>query len=115
LTTLLGNANYLVRHGAQLEPGTIAPIARDLESDANRLYTVIENMLVLSQTKNGEHEIDTEPARLNRLAETTVRNFIERPTDRSVSLVASEGVSHVEVNHCYYDHINTNHHSKAHN
>jgi PAS domain S-box-containing protein len=113
LTTLLGNASYLQRHADSIDPQALQSISRDLEADASRLSSVIENMLVLSRTDAGQG-IETEPSRLNRLAEATITEFLERNPGREVVLIAPESLPIAEVHAGYYRQILANLLSNAH-
>jgi two-component system sensor histidine kinase KdpD len=113
LTTLLGNASYLQRHADSIDSERLQSISRDLEADASRLSSVIENMLVLSRTDAGQG-IETEPSRLNRLAEATIAEFLERSPGREVVLIAPESLPIAEVHPGYYRQILANLLSNAH-
>ena len=56
LTTLLGNANALRRHGDNVPDESRTQALRDIESDAERLHEIVENMLVLARL-----DVDAEP------------------------------------------------------
>jgi len=101
LTTLMGNASYLLRHGEAAGPESRAAIATDMATDARRLYAVIENMLVLSRMETGA-QLETEPARLERLVESVVQEFEHRSPDRVVRVEAPDGLPLVLVNPTYY-------------
>ncbi len=114
LTTILGNATHLVKHSDSITLEVIQQLANDLQSDALRLHAVIENMLVLSRTRSGDAKLETEPARLNRLAEESIRNFAARHADRPVNLDSPDRVALVAANHGYYDQVLSNLLSNAH-
>ena len=101
LTTLLGNAAYLQRNVGGLDPDTRQAIVADLAADSQRLYVVIENMLVLSRLGANER-IETEPARLNRLAEMAAKDFQKRAPSRPIEVDVPAAVSLVLVNPNYY-------------
>ncbi|MGE0600037.1 MAG: PAS domain S-box protein [Dehalococcoidia bacterium] len=102
LTTILGNAMYLSRHLDRVDAESLRSIAEDLESHAVRLNDLIENMLVLSRTRTGETEIETEPLLIPRLAEEVVREFEERHPSRCVAFSSTPAVALVEANASYY-------------
>lgn len=101
LTTLMGNASYLLRHGEEVGPEGRLGIATDLAADSRRLYAVIENMLVLSRIEAGA-QLETEPARLNRLVEAEIAEFRHRCPGREVIVDAPEDLPLVLVNPTYY-------------
>lgn len=104
LTTVMGNASYLMRHGEDLARDERSALAADLVSDSRRLYAVIENMLVLSRMEAGA-ELETEPARLNRLVEATIEELRQRSPDREVRFEAAPDLPLVSVNPTYYRQI----------
>jgi PAS domain S-box-containing protein len=104
LTTLMGNASYLLRHGESLGEEGRAGVAADLAADSRRLYAVIENMLVLSRMETGA-QLETEPARLNRLVETVIEEFSQRSPAREIRLEAPETLPLVLVNPTYYKQV----------
>ena len=101
LTTLLGNAQVLRRRGAELDDETRRGVIADLESDAQRLYSVIENMLVLSRAGAAE-QVELEPARLNLLAESIVAEFRARTPGREVTFGEPPPVPLALANPTYY-------------
>lgn len=101
LTTLMGNASHLLRHGEELSPQGRAQIATDLAADSRRLYAVIENMLVLSRMEAGA-QLETEPARLNRLVKAEIEAFSQRSPSREVLFESEDNLPLVLVNPTYY-------------
>lgn len=104
LTTLLGNARFLRAREADLTPEDRKRVATDLESDARRLYAIIENMLVLSRASVGE-PAEIEPVHLFRLAETALADFRARVTEREVTLTAAGPPAFALANPTYYQQI----------
>ena len=84
----------------------------ELVNDAQRLNTVIENMLVLSRVGSGE--VETEPARLYILAQETVTEFERRVPGRQLELVYPQQSALVEVNPVYFKQVLGNLISNAH-
>lgn len=101
LTTLLGNAAYLARHAGQIGAEEVAEFAGELQRDARRLYTLIENMLVLSRLGSGEN-IETEPVRVNRLVDEVVTEFRERVPAREVTVSIADGLRLGLANPSYF-------------
>ncbi|MEO6399167.1 MAG: PAS domain-containing sensor histidine kinase [Tepidiformaceae bacterium] len=104
LTTLLGNARFLRTRADELTSEDRVRVATDLENDARRLYAIIENMLVLSRASVGE-PAELEPARLVRLAESTLRDFQIRVPGREVSLISTGPPCFALANPTYYQQI----------
>ncbi len=111
LTTLLLNASYLHKNPG-LDADTSQEFTTELVNDSQRLNTVIENMLVLSRVGSGE--VETEPARLNILAQETVTEFKRRVPGRQLELVYPQQSALVEVNPVYFKQVLGNLISNAH-
>ncbi len=77
LTTLKGNASVLRRRGNSLDQETLASVAADVERDAERLHSIVENMLVLARV-GGHRDIELEPLLLRRVAQSAVREHAQR-------------------------------------
>lgn len=101
LTTLLGNAQLLRRRASEIDEATRSEVLTDLEADAQRLYSVIENMLVLSRAAV-DQRVDLEPARLNLLAQRIVREFQVRVPDREIVFADAAGLPLAMANPTYY-------------
>jgi PAS domain S-box-containing protein len=113
LTTLSGNAHVLHSRGATLDSATRQAIAEDMVRDAQRMTSVMENMLVLSRM-GLDSELELEPARLPRLAEQCVNDFCSRAPERPVTLEYEPGLPLAEANAGYYQQILGNLLSNAH-
>jgi signal transduction histidine kinase len=66
VTTLLGNVEYAVRHGAD------ADVLADLRRDATRLARLVDDLLALEREDAAGHEL--KPVDLNRIVRETVRD-----------------------------------------
>jgi signal transduction histidine kinase len=66
LTTLNGNISVLKRRRDTLDPSTLIDVIADLESDAQRLQRIVENMLTLARTDLDATE-EFEPLVLGRV------------------------------------------------
>jgi two-component system sensor histidine kinase MprB len=69
VTTLLGNVQYAVRHGADDE------VLAELGRDANRLARLVDDLLALEREDAGRHE--PQPVALDALARDVVEDFGE--------------------------------------
>jgi PAS domain S-box-containing protein len=101
LTTILGNAAYLFRHSGRVSAEEVAEFAAELQRDGRRLYTLIENMLVLSRLGAGE-TIDTEPVRVNHLVNEVVAEFSERVPARPVTVTMGDSLRLGLANPSYF-------------
>ena len=67
VTTIYGGAEMLARRGASLADGDRAEVYEDIRAESDRLYRLVENLLVLSRVERQGLQIDTEPVLLQRL------------------------------------------------
>ena len=85
VTTIYGNARLLQGRGADLPEDVKASMLADLVSDADRLHSIIENLLHLTRLGSGV-ELDLEPQVLDRIVDRCVRSFRGRVPGREVTL-----------------------------
>ena len=85
VTTIYGNARLLQGRGADLPNDVKAAMLADLVSDADRLHSIIENLLHLTRLGSGV-ELDLEPQVLDRIVDRCVRSFCARQPARNVDL-----------------------------
>jgi PAS domain S-box-containing protein len=85
VTTIYGNARLLQGRGAELGEEVRVSMLADLVSDADRLHSIIENLLHLTRLGSGS-ELDLEPQVLDRIVDRTVRSFLARHPGREVVL-----------------------------
>lgn len=111
LTTLLLNAAYLNKNPG-LDEASRQEFTSELVNDAQRLNTVIENMLVLSRVSAGD--IETEPTRLNGLVQETANEFRRRAPGRVLDVSCPGESAMVEVNPVYFKQVLGNLLSNAH-
>lgn len=71
VTTIYGGASVLVRSDGNLAPATRAEILADVASEADRLYRLVEDLLVLARFDEGI-QVGDEPALLQRLVPLVV-------------------------------------------
>ena len=77
LTTLNGNISVLKRRRDTLDATTLAEVIGDLESDAQRLQRIVENMLTLARTDLDATE-DFEPLVLGRVVAAEIADHARR-------------------------------------
>lgn len=71
VTTIYGGASVLARPGGALDPATSNEILADIASEADRLYRLVEDLLVLARFDEGL-ELGDEPVLLQRLVPSIV-------------------------------------------
>ena len=78
ITSIYGGAKLLARRDRQLEPATRQELIDDLEADADRLYRLVEDLLVLSRSERGTIERGDDPVAVQRVVERVVRSEQQR-------------------------------------
>lgn len=78
VTTIYGGAEMLARRGATVDEAGRREVYEDIRAEADRLYRLIENLLVLSRVERQGLHIETEPVLLQRL----IPRVIEAESDR---------------------------------
>ncbi|MEO9256558.1 MAG: ATP-binding protein, partial [Tepidiformaceae bacterium] len=96
LTTILGNASILMRHGTRLTPDQVASAHRDIQSDAQRLQQIVENMLALSRVES-QRDPELEPVLLGRLIGTAIEDHRRRFPSRELRFEAEPSAAVVEA------------------
>ena len=83
VTTIYGNARLLQERGAHLDDSVKASMLEDMVADADRLHSIIENLLHLTRLGSGTAP-DFEPYVLERVVERAVRSYAARHTAREI-------------------------------
>jgi K+-sensing histidine kinase KdpD len=78
ITAIYGGAKLLARRDRELKPETRWELIDDLEAEADRLYRLVEDLLVLSRSERGTIERADDPVVVQRVAERVVRSEQER-------------------------------------
>jgi len=74
ITSIYGGAKLLARRDRPLDEATRQELIDDLESEADRLYRLVEDLLVLSRSEYGTIERADDPVALQRVVERVVRS-----------------------------------------
>lgn len=83
ITAIYGGAKLLASRERDLDETTRRDLIEDLEVEADRLYRLVEDLLVLAKSERGPVERGTEPLLLSRLVGRVVRSEHERwPTTK---------------------------------
>ena len=88
VTTIYGNARLLQARADDLEASVKASMLADMAEEADRLHTIIENLLYLTRLGSGT-PLDLEPIVLDRTVERIVRSFRLRHRARDVRVATS--------------------------
>ncbi|MDP8904024.1 MAG: GAF domain-containing sensor histidine kinase [Chloroflexota bacterium] len=73
VTSIFGGAQVLARRA--LDDGQRAELVHDISAEADRLYRLVEDLIVLARAERGALAIALEPVHLERVAERVVRDF----------------------------------------
>jgi PAS domain S-box-containing protein len=77
VTTILGNARLLLDRGTRLDDSDRRAMVADIGSDAERLASIIENLLMLTRLESGVH-VEFEPQVLAHVVRTVVTDYATR-------------------------------------
>jgi K+-sensing histidine kinase KdpD len=78
ITAIYGGAKLLANRERRLDESTRTDLIDDLEMEADRLYRLVEDLLILSKSERGAVERTTEPILVSRLVGRVVRSEQER-------------------------------------
>jgi PAS domain S-box-containing protein len=77
ITTIFGGTRILARRWREMEDAARDDILRDVVEESDRLYRLVEDLLVLTRVERGTLDAGDEPVHLGRLLERVVAS--ERP------------------------------------
>jgi two-component system sensor histidine kinase KdpD len=97
LTTIKGSSRTLIRHGARLDPDTTRQLLLDIDSEADRLNRLIDNLLDLSRASAGRDILKTEPTVITLVIRRVVADATPRAGDRRIRVRAAATLPHVLV------------------
>ena len=78
ITAIYGGAKLLARRDRELAPDTRRELIADLEAETDRLYRLVEDLLVLSRSERATIERVDDPVVVQRIVERVVRSEQER-------------------------------------
>ena len=78
ITAIYGGAKLLARRDRVLDESTRQELLDDLEEEADRLYRLVEDLLVLSRSERGTVERAEDPVLVQRIAERVIRSEGDR-------------------------------------
>ncbi len=78
ITTIYGSAKILRNSGRRLPEATRSEAIADIEAEAERLYRLVEDLLVLSRSEGGRLEVGDEPVLLHHLLPRVVHSERQR-------------------------------------
>lgn len=107
LTTIIGNADVLRRRGPEIDPEHLRTATEDIQHDAERLFSLVKNMLVLSHIE-AEHDIIVEPALVQRVLPRVVATHHARFPEREVLTYIESGLGAVLAQESYLEQVLAN-------
>jgi two-component system sensor histidine kinase KdpD len=100
VTTIFGNARLLQTHGAELTEEVRAAMISDIATDADRLHSIIENLLHLTRLGSGTRP-ELEPQVVDRVVEHAVASFAARNPDRTIEITGDRPRAIVDGDETY--------------
>ena len=88
ITTIIGNAEILRRHGAKLSDDARDAALDDIVVEGNRFTRILDNLLLLARTETGAN-VEREPCEIVRVAERVVADR-RRHGGRAITIEAAD-------------------------
>lgn len=105
ITAIYGGAKLLARRERALDEPTRQELISDLEAEADRLYRLVEDLLVLARTERGTLEIGDEPILVARVAERVVQSEKGRWPGASFSVTVQGSVAAARGDDTYVEQV----------
>jgi signal transduction histidine kinase len=104
LTIINGGARVLRARSAELDAESRDSILNDIESESDRLFRMVENLLSLAHLQFAEG-FEVEPVQVARLTEKVVAAFRARRPERTVSLEVEAGAETFAAQPVYLEQV----------
>ncbi|HET7704273.1 MAG TPA: ATP-binding protein [Candidatus Limnocylindrales bacterium] len=105
ITTIYGLARVLRQRADTIPRETLHQSIRDIEEESDRLYRLVEDLLVLSRAEGGRVEIDVEPVNLGRLVRRIVDGEAQRRPERALVIEVDDGLPLTEAEPTYVEQV----------
>jgi signal transduction histidine kinase len=105
ITTIYGLSRVLRQRGEELDPDIRRQSILDIEAESDRLYRLVEDLLVLSRAEGGRVEFEPEPINLGRLVQRIVEAEAERRPDRRFEVRQPPGLALIEAEPTYVEQV----------
>jgi signal transduction histidine kinase len=105
ITTIYGGARLLGSRRAQLDAESANELVTDIEQESERLYRLIQNLLVLARTESKTVQVQREPVAVNHTLQKLVATFSRRRANRMVQLNVGPQVEVVIAEETYLEQI----------
>ena len=93
ITAIYGGAKLLANTERHLDEEARQDLLEDLEAEADRLYRLVEDLLVLSKSERGTVERTAEPLHVPRILASVVRSEHERWPSARFTVTAPSSIS----------------------
>jgi len=105
ITTIYGLARVLRQRGSELSEDVRNQSILDIEAESDRLYRLVEDLLVLSRAESGRVEFEAEPISLGRLVKRITEAEAERRPDRRFEVRLPRGMALIEAEPTYVEQV----------
>jgi signal transduction histidine kinase len=105
ITTIYGLARVLRQRGDALDPAARNEAIADIEAESDRLYRLVEDLLVLSRAESGRVSIEPEPINLARLVGHIVEAEAQRQPERRFLVSAPADLPLIEAEATYVEQV----------
>lgn len=105
ITTIYGLARVLRQRGDGLAAETRTQAIRDIEEESDRLYRLVEDLLILSRAESGRVETEPEPLNVARLVRRIVDAEAARRPDRTFEVTTPPTLPLVEAEATYVEQV----------
>ncbi len=104
ITAIYGGIRVLQSRGERLDDESKTRLLEDIEQESERLFRLVENLLVLSRLELGQ-EVATEPVLAQRIIGKLASNFKQRRPARSLILDVDEEMDPVAAEPHYLEQV----------
>lgn len=104
ITAIYGGTRVLRSRGERLDEESKGRLLEDIEQESERLFRMVENLLVLSRLELGQ-EVATEPVLAQRIIDRLAATFQQRRPARSLILNVDEGLPPVAAEPHYLEQV----------
>ncbi len=105
ITTIYGLARILHQRGEAMDPAARTEALADIEAESDRLYRLVEDLLVLSRAESGRVPTEPEPINLARLVNRICDAEAQRHPDRTFLVESPAGLPLIEAETTYVEQV----------
>jgi signal transduction histidine kinase len=113
ITAIYGLSRVLRQRGDALTADARNDAIADIEAESDRLYRLVEDLLVLSRAESGRVEIEPEPINLGRLVGHLIDAEAQRLPDRRFVVTAPADLPLIEAEATYVEQVVRNYVANA--